>query len=138
MKDAFNLFGTVDFSSHLHGLNVDGAFVNLGIHKGLETLLKDESPWFTAFHCFNHWTELAVKDVFEKTFFEEIDKMILFLYYLYQKSSSRLHALQELGRALGEKIPKPIKATGTRWFVYRYNAVKVILNYYEANVTLKN
>ena len=114
MKDYFHLFGIVDFPSDLHGLNVDGAFVNLGTHKGVETLLKHESPCFTAFHCFNYRIELAVKDAFEKTFFEEIDKMLLFLYYLYQKSSSRLHALQELGRALEEKIPTPIKATGTR------------------------
>ena len=54
VKDAFHCFAIVYFSSHLHGLNVDGASVNLGIHKGLASLLKDESPWLTAVHCFNH------------------------------------------------------------------------------------
>ena len=67
-----------------------------------------------AVQCFNHQIEFAVKETFENTFFEGIDKMLVFLYYLYQKSSKRLHALQEWGRALGEKIPNPIKVTGTR------------------------
>ena len=130
MKDAFHCFGIVDFSSHLHGLSVDGASVNLGTHKGVVTLLKDESPWLTAVHCFNHRIELTVKDAFENTFFEEIK-----LYHLYQKISKRLHALQESGRALREKIPKPIKATGTRWIAYHYDAMKVILKYCGAYMT---
>jgi len=42
------------------------------------------------------------------TLFEDIDKMLVFLYYLYQKSSKRLQALKELGTALGENVPKPV------------------------------
>lgn len=31
--------------------------MNLGIYKGAATLLRDESPWLTAAHCFNHRIE---------------------------------------------------------------------------------
>ena len=37
VKDTFHHFEIVEFSSHLHGLNVDGASVNLGIHKVLQS-----------------------------------------------------------------------------------------------------
>ena len=46
-----------------------------------------------------------------------------------------LYALQESGRALGEKIRKLIKITGTSWIAYRYNAMKVILKYHGAYMT---
>ena len=36
VKDTFHRFVIVEFSAHLHGLNVDGASVNLGIHKVLQ------------------------------------------------------------------------------------------------------
>lgn len=36
VKDTFHRFVIVEFSSYLHGLNVDGASVNLGIHKVLQ------------------------------------------------------------------------------------------------------
>lgn len=48
IKEAFHRIGIVDISSHLHGLNVDGASVNLGVHKGVAALLKNECPWLTA------------------------------------------------------------------------------------------
>ena len=61
--------------------------------------------------------------------------MLVFLYYLYQKSSKRLHALKELGEALGENVPKPMKASGTRWIAHRYNAMKVVLKHYGIYMT---
>ena len=135
VKEAFHRFGITEFHSHLSGLNVDGASVNLGIHKGVATLLRDASPWLIAVHCFNHRVELASKDAFGNSFFEDIDKMLVFLYYLYQKSSKRLQALKELGVALGENVPKPVKASGTRWIAHRYNAMKVILKHYGIYMT---
>ena len=62
------------------------------VHKGVATLLRDTSPWLIAVHCFNHRVELAAKYAFENSFFEDINKMLAFLYYLYQKSSKRLQA----------------------------------------------
>ena len=40
-----------------------------------------------------------------------------------------------MGRAQGEKIPKPSKITGTRWITYCYNTMKVILKYYVMYMT---
>ena len=61
--------------------------------------------------------------------------MLVFLYYLYQKSSKWLQALKELGKALGEDITKPVKASGTCWIAHRYNAMKVLLKHYGAYMT---
>lgn len=96
----------------MHGLNVDGAAVNLGVHRGVSALLKNECPWLTAINCFTHRIELAAKDAFGNSVFEEIEQMLVFLYKLYQNSPKRLKALKELGVALGEKLPKPVKASG--------------------------
>ena len=38
LKEAFHHIGISDFSSHYCGLNVDGASVNLGIHRDVATL----------------------------------------------------------------------------------------------------
>ena len=53
-------------------------------------------------HCFNHRIELAAKDTFGNSVFEDIEQMLSFLYKLYQNSSKRLKALRELGVAIGE------------------------------------
>ena len=53
-------------------------------------------------------------------FFEDINKMLAFLHYLHQKSSKQLQALKELGMALGENVPKPVKALETRCVTHRY------------------
>ena len=130
IKEAFNRIGIVDISTHLHGLNVDGASVNLGIHRGVATLLKNECPWLTAIHCFNHRIELAAKDAFRNSVFEDIEQMQAFLFKLYQNSSKRLKALRELGVAIGENPPKPVRAPGTRWIGHRHNAIKIVLKHY--------
>ena len=132
VREAFHRIGIVYFSSHLHGLNVDGVSVNLGVHRGVAARLKDESPWLT---CFNHRIELAAKDAFGNSVFEEIDQTLAFLYKLYQKSSKILKVLKELGDALGQKVPKPVKASGTRWIGHRYNAIKIVLKHYGAYMT---
>ena len=94
IKEAFHHIGIVDITTHLHGLNVNGASVNLGIHRGVAALLKNECPWLTAIHCFNRRIELAAKDAFGNSDFEDIEQMLAFLYKLYQNSSKRLKALR--------------------------------------------
>ena len=44
-----------------------------------------DAPWLSAFHCFNHNLELAVKDTFDKTFLKAVDNMLLKLHYLYHR-----------------------------------------------------
>ena len=44
IKQTFHHIGITDLFLHLYGLNIDGASVNLGVHKGVATLLRDASP----------------------------------------------------------------------------------------------
>ena len=41
-----------------------------------------------------------------------------------------LQALKELGMALGENVPKPVKASGTQWINHCYNTMKILLKHY--------
>ena len=73
IEDASKRVSCKDFMDKLVGINVDGASVNLSKHKGVGTLLKEKSPWIQVIHCFNHRVELALKDAFRTTSFEEVD-----------------------------------------------------------------
>ena len=54
MKTVFAHSGISNSTSSLLGLNVDGASVNMRVHQGLGTLIKQEAPWQSLVHCFNH------------------------------------------------------------------------------------
>ena len=123
IEDASKCVSCKDFMDKLVGINVDGASVNLSKHKGVGTLLKEKSPWIQVIHCFNHRVELALKDAFRTTSFEEADSMFCRLYYLYQKSPKRLSELRELSEAYDKTAPKPSKATGTSWIDCEYGAM---------------
>ena len=86
IKDSFHRIGITPQSSRLASMNVDGAAVNTSIHSGLEVKFKETVPWISVIHCFNHRLELAVKDMFDGTFFKYIDTMLVKVYYLYRKS----------------------------------------------------
>ena len=79
-----------EFHTKLCGFNIDEAKVNTGIHKGLTTLLCEESPWSNVVHCFNHRFELALKYTFENTFFDGVDMMLTKIYYMYTKKSKKV------------------------------------------------
>ena len=130
LKEAFERIGISCFENRLHGLNVDGASVNTGVHRGLGAKIRELAPWLTVVHCFNHRLELAVKDTFKGTFFDEIDTMLLKLYYLYKKSAKRTRELQAFGEIYDKVITKPVKASGTRWVAHKVNAMEIVLKNY--------
>ena len=112
--EAFNRFGITSFEEKLVGLNVDGASVNTGKHKGLGARIKEIAPWLDVVHCFNHRLELSIKDALEKIpNFQTINEFLLKLYYLYQKSPKRLRCLHELEEEEGKSAQKPTKVGGT-------------------------
>ena len=76
---AFKRTGMNEFHTKLAGFNVDGASVNAGIHKSLTQLLRESSPCLNVVHGFSHRFELAIKDAFKATFFEDIDTLLLSL-----------------------------------------------------------
>ena len=51
LLESFAEYG-VDFAQKLVSVCVDGVVVNLGVHRGLSTLLK--VPWLVSIHCMNH------------------------------------------------------------------------------------
>ena len=80
---------------------MDGASVNLGKHQGVAARLKEMAPWLLVVQCFNHRLELAVKDAFTGLkAFEDIEEMLMKLYYLYQKSPKRLRDLRSFAEEL--------------------------------------
>ena len=110
------------------GLNVDGAAVNTGVHNGVGTLMKKESPWLQIIHCFNHRLELAVQDAFKPQRFKKINEMLMKLYYLYQKSPKRLRELKRMADAWEQSVPKPSKSYGTRWIDHKLRSMQIILD----------
>ena len=101
--------------------------VNTGIHHGLGARIREHASWLTIVHCFNHQFELAVKDAFKGTFFEEIDTMLLKLYFLYQKSAKRTRELDTFREIYDKVITKPCKSSGTRWIAHKVNAMEIVL-----------
>ena len=53
-------------------LNVNGAKVKIGIHKGRGVKIKEDTDWLQLVHCFNHWLELLLKDASDNSAFKEI------------------------------------------------------------------
>ena len=58
--------------------------------------MKESSPWLQVTHSFNHRLELSIKDGFKTDTFVKIDKMLMKLYYLYQKPPKRLRELKRM------------------------------------------
>ena len=129
IEDAVKRVSCKDFMDKLVGINVNGASVNLGRYKGMDTFLKEKSPWIQVMHCFNHLVELALKDAFRTTSFEEVDSMLCKLHYLYQKSPKRLSELRELSETYDKTVPKPSKASGTRWIDHKYRAMELFFKH---------
>ena len=99
IETAFNQFGITSFIDIMLALNIDGARVNVGVHRGVATQLIIQAPWLQVIHCLNRRVELALKDAFTTIHLKNIEEILLKLYYLYQKSPNRLKELQELSEA---------------------------------------
>ena len=78
-------------------------------------------------HCFNHCLELAIKDVFSETFFDEIDVMLRRIYYFYKNNPKRPRELKELGRIFEKTVQNPSKSTKTPWIAHKVRAMEIIL-----------
>ena len=82
--------------------------------------------------------ELAIKDALKGTLFDDVDDMILRLYYLYEKSPKKCRELKDIVSDLQACLQfdeggiKPIRASGTRWVSHKMNAMKRIISKYGA------
>ena len=62
----------ITIKRQLVGACADGASVNFGVKSGVLTQLKSEQPSLVAVHCTAHRLELALKDAFSGTYFNEV------------------------------------------------------------------
>ena len=114
----------------LANLCIDGASVKTGIHNRLGVKMKVDAPLLSVIDCFNHNLELAVKNTFDKTFFIEVDNLLLKLHYLYRKSPKHLRELNTFEEIHDQYIPKPYIMYGTRWITHKIKAMKIVLSNY--------
>jgi len=61
----------------------------------LKGYFEEAATWIIMFWCLVHHLELAVKDAFKSTLFDEIDDMLMCAYYIYKKSSKKCRELEE-------------------------------------------
>ena len=80
----------------------------------------------------------TIKDALKDTWFDDIDNMLLQLYYYYEKSPKESRELEEIVRDLRECLVfddagvKPIRACGTRWICHKLSAMKRVISKYGA------
>ena len=79
----------------LAGIGTDGASSNVAAG-GLKSLVENELPWMFWMRCLAHRLELSVKDALKGTFFDQIDEMLLRLYYIYEKSPKKCRELEDV------------------------------------------
>jgi hypothetical protein len=122
------------FEKKMVGFTSDGASVNRGHKQSVKTILQEKSPWIVFIWCIAHRLELALKDALTNTAFEDVDNMLLRLYYLYKKAPKKLRQLKELHDAYKEGMGfdeggfKPKKSNGTRWIAHKISAMKMCLD----------
>ena len=122
---------------NLIGIGTDGASVNVAL-AGLKGLVESEVPWIFWEWCLAHKIELAIEDALKGTEFDFIDEMLLYLYYVYEKSPKKCHELQDVIAEVKQCIEVddegiwPLRSSGTRWVSHKLNAMKHILSKFSA------
>ena len=107
--------------------------MNFGAKDGLLSKLQNEQemPWLVGIHCLNHRLELAVKDTFSGTVFNEICTLLSNIHSVFERSPKCLHALKDLADVMGEDVQKkPARTNGTRWIQHKVRAAKILVKQY--------
>ena len=116
------------------GFTSDGASVNRGCNNSIKTCLREESPWMVFIWCIAHRLELALSNALKTTEFQEVDDMLLKMYFLYKKAPKKLRQLEELhdlyqrSMEFDEGGVKPKKSSGSRWISHQLAAMKMCLD----------
>ena len=55
---------------------IDGASMNICIHKGVGMLLTEKFPYIQVIDCFNHRLDFALEAAFRTPSFKEVDSML--------------------------------------------------------------
>ena len=133
LNEAFSLFGfdAATWKQKLVGFGADGAAVNMGRTHSVSTMLRQAAPWIVVIHCTAHRLELAIKDTFKDTYFNNVViETLTTIYYFYRNSPKRFRELKAVASWMEEHVTKPARANGTRWIEHKIQAVrKMIANY---------
>ena len=84
--------------------------------------------------CIAHRLELALSDALKTTEFQEVDDMLLKMYFLYKKAPKKLRQLEELHDLYQQSMEfdeggvKPKKSSGSRWISHKLAAMKMCLD----------
>ena len=104
----------------LVGGGTDGASVNVAQQNGMRRIMQSAHPWLVWAWYYARRLELACKNALTSKFFQDIDEMLLRLYYLYEKSRRRLESSAKSWKIPKEvfKLPKsgklPVRSQGSR------------------------
>lgn len=124
IKNSFQNIGIDDNSlqKKLIGFAADGASVNRGAREGVIGILQRTQPWIIYVWCVAHRLELSLKDALRNSCFQDVDEMLLRLYYLYENSPKKLRQLRELHSVYDETFEfevggvRPKRASGKIYF----------------------
>ena len=126
----------VDTHPVLVGIGNDGASVNLGAHNGLWGQMQNALPWLFWSWCYVHRLELAYKAAFSSHLFQDLEEMLLRLYYLYEKSATKACELEAIADDLRQFFElskggsKPVRCSGTRWVTHKRKAMQQLVEQY--------
>ena len=86
IKESFQAINIMkeSYEKKLVGFAADGASVNRGGKEGVICILKGRQPWVIYVWCVAHRLELSLKDALQGTVFDDVDEVLLRLYYLYE------------------------------------------------------
>ena len=113
------------------GMGTDGASVMQGKKGGVVALFRQElqKPYIQAIHCNAHKLELAYKDGAKTVLlFQNVDSLLLNLYYFYKKSPLNRSMLKRSFNSSGIKRTRlPTRVGGTRWLPHIQRALENLL-----------
>ena len=105
--------------SKLIGMGFDGAATFSGKHKGVQTLLKSNSPHSIFVHCHSHLLQLACVQAANSTpGIKHVYITLTTLWKFFQYSPKRAECLKVVQRVLNIPELKVIKPSDTRWLAH--------------------
>ena len=125
----------------LIGGGTDGASVNVGEQNGMRGMIIRANPWLMWSWCFAHRLELACKSALSSKLFQDIEEMLLRLYYLYEKSPKKVRELIDIVTDLKEVFELisggniPVRSHGSRWIGHKRKACLRVIDRYGAYIS---
>ena len=125
--------------SKLIGMGFDGAATFSGKHKGVQTLLKGNSPHSIFVHCHCHLLQLACVQAANSTpGIKHVYITLTTLWKFFQYSPKRAECLKAVQQVLNMPELKVIKPSDTRWLAHERCVKAVKKNYIAIVITLNS